>query len=103
MAYIVNSNFPDELLNERDVNWQTDGSDPEHGVVLQWTTTPPTQGGLYKARQKGVGTLWVEVWSLSGGWLPLIKTFGSDVDSGLEDFTHWLGPLPEPEPPTEGE
>lgn len=90
MAYIINNSFPDELLSERDVNWQYGNGDPEHGVVLHWTTEPPTVEGWY--------------WMMQPSGVPLCLYFDGrlgieDEYLDFDDFTHWLGPLPPPEPP----
>lgn len=91
---------------------------PAHwrGVVQQWTTTPPTDPGWYwtldhrdwesKKRGGKMRPTVVHVVRESDGlhcWVP-----GYDIETevenemwGLEDFTHWLGPLPEPKAPSD--
>lgn len=69
---------------------------------LQWTTEPPKQRGLYRAIDtKGIGW-WVHV-----SQEPYredvfyVSRFGYGHNVSLDNFTHWLGPLPMPEPPKE--
>lgn len=58
----------------------------------EWTTEPPTQAGLYFACQSGI-VYWVEVL----GNLTVDNPRGDGFP--LEDYSHWIGPLPQPEPP----
>lgn len=67
--------------------------EPHHKA---WTTTPPTMPGLYRAIEKRGSERWVEIDDLLSPWL-----FGVDYPLDLTDFNHWLGPLPDPEPPKE--
>lgn len=97
MAYIVNNNFPDELLNKRDVNWQYDGIDHEHGVALDWTTEPPKEPGWYWAFTDDDDLEVVRVTRLESGgecW-----EAGCDYPFSFSDYVLWLGPLPMPELP----
>lgn len=67
---------------------------PEWFDALEWTTNQPTQEGWYWAKHEDYGKSIVMV----------IKGEGSvacDLLLSLEGFTHWLGPLPEPEAPKE--
>ena len=61
-------------------------------MPLDWTTTPPKVDGWY--------------WALRFGEVQIVNIRGSvgfivalDDYCMLELFTHWLGPLPVPEPP----
>jgi hypothetical protein len=77
--------------------------DSRFAADLRWTTNPPTEPGLYRAKRWDGGFVnWVEVGEFTHGY-PFVLMYGSDVTLGLDEFTHWLGPLPVPEPPTEGE
>lgn len=64
--------------------------------ALKWTTEPPSRKGLYFACQSGI-VYWVEVL----GNLMVGNPRGADFP--LDDFSHWIGPLLIPEPPSEGE
>jgi hypothetical protein len=72
-----------------------DNNDVAHEVRLVWTTTPPTQAGWY--------------WVVADGSLIPIVLHVRILESGdryngdynLDHVTHWLGPLPVPEPPEE--
>jgi hypothetical protein len=65
--------------------------------VLEWTTEPPKAEGYFWARQEVSGEIFiVNVIKLASDYLT--------TDAGpLHNFTHWLGPLPVPQPPSEGE
>lgn len=81
----------------------------EYHYFGEWTTEPPTEGGTYWA--------WVHVENRSGKSYPQVidiyihegeihidwPVSGYEWDPNFEvkDITHWLGPLPVPEPPTE--
>jgi hypothetical protein len=71
---------------------------------LKWETAPPTQEGWYWAiPQSGVfrnawNTLVVYVYEEPDTHCLMVLE-----DTPLVDFSHWLGPLPAPEPPTESE
>lgn len=59
-----------------------------------WTTTPPTEEGWYWAIHEAVGYMdLVKVCKLTEDYL-------TTENGPLYVFTHWLGPLPPPEPPT---
>jgi hypothetical protein len=66
---------------------------------LQWTTTPPTEEGWYWVRNVK-GKIWCEEVFKKDGvmcwWSEDENTFNSII---LDYITHWLGPLPIPEPP----
>jgi hypothetical protein len=65
---------------------------------LGWTTTPPTKEGWYWAMlSKEYSILYplVLVEFREG----TIYTHGNKAPASFESFTHWLGPLPVPEPP----
>ena len=66
----------------------------------KWFTTAPTEDGYYWAIRKGVR--WAngpvpELVSIIRG--DEVITFGYDVSDKLTDFSHWQGPLLEPERP----
>jgi hypothetical protein len=70
--------------------------------LTKWTTEPPTVEGLYRVVCKDSSCLgsagdaaWVE---FAGDivWGP-----GSDVPDDVGNYSHWLGPIPAPEPPEE--
>lgn len=63
-----------------------------------WTTEPPTVEGLYKAKTKGGSTVWVLLVSVKFGYC---ECFYDSTMYDISNFTRWLGPIPEPEPPTE--
>jgi hypothetical protein len=72
-----------------------DGSTEE---TFNWTTTPPTEPGWYWAMlSKEYSILYplVLVEFREG----TIYTHGNEAPASFESFTHWLGPLPLPEPP----
>ena len=77
-------------------NIETDYKSVRNFTTLEWTTAPPTQEGLYKAQGKDGIMYWAE---LRDGW---VKVMGDERESRPDRFVYWLGPLPEPEPPTEG-
>ena len=70
---------------------------------FKWKTAPPTKPGWYWARDKETFLQIVRVFLADHGnagnrlevWL---DTYESEE---LSDYTHWLGPLPVPEPPDE--
>jgi hypothetical protein len=75
---------------------------PDVGYAFgKWTTTPPTEPGWYWVRNIK-GKIWCdEVFKKDGvmcWWSEDENTFNSII---LDYFTHWLGPLPPPEPPKE--
>ena len=72
-------------------------------AILKWTTEPPTQTGLYRAIAKDNGmAYWVELTDLGNIGIFSVYYFGNNVMYSVSDFTHWLGPLPVPEPPENG-
>jgi hypothetical protein len=64
---------------------------------LRWTTDPPTVGGWYWLYFKSAGTplhcLFVQLDQWGDPWVD------SDDIWAFENVTHWLGPIPTPEPP----
>lgn len=72
---------------------------------LDWTTEPPTQEGWYwvrwTARHRDV--IIVQVLQSAEGEGLVAWVGGADKPFALSYFHPWLGPLPEPEPPSEGE
>jgi hypothetical protein len=84
------------------------GVTPEDCKTLTWTTETPTVEGWYWFRVKS-GTSESSITELSyieirGGracFAPLVNGYEFDDDYEMSDITHWLGPIPAPEPPTE--
>jgi hypothetical protein len=71
---------------------------------LEWTTTPPTEPGWYQA-VANMGVLsaapeFVEVVEVFPGNFWAERT-GNEERTDLTLFTHWLGPIPLAERPTE--
>lgn len=68
-------------------------------TAMKWTTTPPTVEGWYWVIQDRVNPS-PEIVKVSGAFAhgKLYAEMGNSEYS-LELFTHWLGPLPVPEPP----
>lgn len=67
--------------------------------VLQWTTEPPTQEGLYFACSENG----VEITHYRGRNETDVGIMDIEWRYPLSAFTHWIGPLPVPEPPSEDE
>jgi len=63
----------------------------------EWTTTPPTDPGWYWAKNKYERVSIVRLDFIHG---PVVWSVGEDGYNLPEQFTHWIGPLPIPEPPT---
>lgn len=82
---------------------------PDTGYALdKWTTTPPTEPGWYWATERHVALPKIvfarHVGTLDGGKGKPIFSIDEDGDiHSVFEYTHWLGPLPVPEPPKEGE
>jgi hypothetical protein len=75
-------------------------------AVLEWTTKPPTQVGDYFAWKKDDEYFFeptiVNVTNIRHISEPPFYTFWfGGIEYELDSITHWLGPLPVPEPPTE--
>ena len=73
---------------------------------LQWTTEPPTREGWYWAINKDDREIWLyRVFRADHGGndKPLEAWVDQYESMRLSDFSHWLGPLPVPAPPSEGE
>lgn len=84
---------------------QIKGFDGLGEVILQWQTASPTREGWYWAKTKR-GIYCARLAQDIG--LPeklYFESVNMYWEEGMEwfDITHWLGPLPEPAPPTEGE
>jgi hypothetical protein len=62
---------------------------------LGWTTTPPTEPGWYWAWCEGdTAPVCLNIMITEGGIPLTLRTI-----LVASEFTHWLGPLPVPEPP----
>jgi hypothetical protein len=71
---------------------------------IKWTTETPTQEGIYFAKHQNGTQMTVKVISAKYNDESMAAVrFGVTFWVSLKDFTHWLGPLPAPEPPTESE
>jgi hypothetical protein len=68
-----------------------------YGNGKGWTTDPPTVEGLYRAINRDGFAYWVAVHQYEGKYLVSRMGYGHDIT--LDNYTHWLGPLPIPEPP----
>ena len=69
-----------------------DGGGDTH-EILYWTTEPPTVDGWYWVPNGEAEREIVRV------ELPDVFRNGTDVAHNVSEFTHWMGPLPEPEKP----
>ena len=76
----------------------------------EWTTEPPTREGLYRVSMSKDNEFWAEVIKERGKLFVVhivhFKRQGFSVRQlliELVDKAHWLGPLPVPAPPSEGE
>lgn len=65
---------------------------------LEWTTTPPTVEGYYWVTKRRGGIAVVQVVKGLKGRLVVDN---GEYEEEFQDWQAWLGPLPEPEPPTE--
>jgi len=67
-------------------------------MMDKWTTEKPTKIGWYWANwicgEIRVVKVIDDKWNPGG-----LSVYGDECDYRLKDFTHWLGPLHEPEPP----
>lgn len=75
-----------------------DGDKPKRQLhTFKWTTEPPTAEGFYwvRVRNNRTGETETDMQYLGG-------EHGYTVPD-LSSATHWLGPLPVPEPPYEDE
>lgn len=73
---------------------------------LQWTTEPPTEEGWYWVKNKYTGAHDIEpVYLVKVTHIENQVVWSIEINGGSgEDFSyfsHWLGPLPVPEPPQE--
>lgn len=69
-------------------------------TYLQWTTEAPTNPGLYKAVQVGSDqTVWVFLEKRFSGTGLTAILFDIEFDHGLDKFSKWFGPFPEPNKP----
>lgn len=73
---------------------ETQGKQNGGAWSLRWTTEAPKELGLYFALLNGV----VMVVDFSPADRR-VEFIGSDEGEPVRDITHWLGPLPIPEPP----
>jgi hypothetical protein len=64
---------------------------------LEWTTETPKKPGIYWAKQRDgdIEIIDIDSWSKSA-----FRT-GQNGSVLKTNYTHWLGPIPAPEPPTE--
>jgi hypothetical protein len=77
--------------------------------MLRWTTETPTDGGTYwawvcvKNRDSKAYPQIIDIYIHEGeihiAWP--VSGYEWDPDFEVKDITHWLGPLPVPEPPTD--
>ncbi len=71
---------------------------------MEWTTEPPTQTGLYWAFNEHMTIDGVDAVDVYGSNNSLLVAFelGDNYDTmqSLSRWTHWMGPLSVPEPPT---
>ena len=76
-------------------------------MIGEWTTSQPTTSGYYWAFD-GDEVVFAEVFgdklkpTATGVEWEWIACAHADIDEewrSLSDFTHWIGPLPRPEPP----
>lgn len=67
-----------------------------HLQGLRWTVDPPTEPGHYRAIDKLGRGVWVDVRKIKDH---VYVDYGDGNAVELFNFTHWLGPLPDPEPP----
>lgn len=68
-------------------------------AMLQWKTEKPKAWGYFYANHYRLGVVMVEVRDPDGyvaAWLT-----AEGIPFEIKEFTHWLGPLPIPEPPQE--
>ncbi len=71
-------------------------------TVFKWTTEPPTAEGWYWARrvftEGNEKQKEIQLYYFNGSiWL--FSPDDYEYTPNSENFTHWLGPLPIPEPP----
>lgn len=66
--------------------------------MLEWTTTPPTEPGCYWV-MTGWGPAIAIVGSFDFSTNLMVKIASGQATYEISNFTHWLGPLPIPEPP----
>jgi hypothetical protein len=67
---------------------------------IKWLTEPPTQEGMYQAYNEEVGVRWVDV--APDGIGDFLTAYAGGVPSRIGYYSHWLGPIPIADPPTEG-
>jgi hypothetical protein len=83
-------------INDYIYNVETEYKSYREYFPLQWTTTPPTEEGLYFAYSQEDG---VEIVHYRGRNQLDMAVMGIEWRYSLGGYTHWLGPLPVPEPP----
>lgn len=87
----------DKCPNCDNYDWMKEGERNDK----QWTTEPPKQEGQYWCYfPKAHEPLFCLPILLDANGNPWVD---SDDRWQLQKVTHWLGPLPAPEPPSEGE
>ena len=83
------------------MTYAIDNDDIAHQVFLEWSTTPPTVPGWYWAKLNDEsynnGNEKIQVVLVNKGGLVLMVE--DDSPNITLAFSHWLGPLPIPEPP----
>jgi hypothetical protein len=69
--------------------------------MIEWTTTPPTEPGWYWVRSESkYKHTWIVEVSIKNGVAHMYSEMDSEDYPVWDGFaTHWLGPLPPPEPP----
>ena len=66
-----------------------------------WTTNKPTVEGWYWAKIM-FENRWDEVRAVRviSSELAGLEVYGDEVNYNIDDFTHWIGPIKEPDSPT---
>jgi hypothetical protein len=71
-------------------------------MCLEWTTDPPKESGIYWAQERGgyVVCVQVKINKYDGieEWTE-VREFMTEDFTETKFYSHWLGPLPVPEPP----
>lgn len=99
MKYFVGLATSDVLAISFDIG----GGNRAEMFQFQWKTAPPTVDGWYWVSadwRDDAFQVFVDTTHLQSKIIVWVA--GSDVWSEIEEFTHWLGPLPVPAPPKDG-